>query len=328
MTSSTSFHLPELPCLLLRMSMRLLEDARLPAYKGGIFRGGFGYAFQRATCPERCWGNADDCRVEPICPYRWVFETPRPAGIEQLHDLRDIPRPFVLRLSPDERRQYRAGEALEFELTIIRRGVDYLPFFLFSFEELGRKGLGAGRARARLERAEALEPWQPTGVLVYHNGQVLSSTEGLPLVDTAAILAQAAALPTDLRIELDAPLRVKAGKQFINELDLPAILRALGWRLNALSIFHGDGPWQLDYRPWVAQAADVTVAEPQLRWKTWERRSDHRGQAQNIPLSGLVGTAVLREVPLELRALLLSGSVVHIGKATVFGYGALRLLPA
>jgi len=328
MTSHTSFYLPDLPCLRLRLSMRLLEDASLPAYKGGIFRGGFGYAFQRATCPEHCWGAADDCRVEPICPYRWVFETPRPAGIEQLHDLRDIPRPFVLRLSPDERREYRAGDVLEFELTIIGRGVDYLPFFLFSFEALARMGLGAGRARARLERAEALEPWQPTGVLVYHNGQVLSTPAGLPQVDSAAILAQAAALGTDLRIELEAPLRVKANKQFINKLHLPAMVRALSWRLNALAVFHGDGPWQLDYRPWVARAADVTVAEPRLRWKTWERRTDHRGQAQNIPLSGLVGTALLREVPLELRALLLSGSVVHIGNATVFGYGAFRLLPA
>ena len=99
------------------------------------------------------------------------------------------------------------------------------------------------------------------------------------------------------------------------------------WDLATTSAVQGH-PGLLDYRPWVAQAADVTVAEPQLRWKTWERRSDHRGQAQNIPLSGLVGTAVLREVPLDLRALLLSGSVVHIGKATVFGYGALRLMPA
>ncbi|NJK81271.1 MAG: hypothetical protein HC914_15855, partial [Chloroflexaceae bacterium] len=61
-----------------------------------LLRGGFGYAFQRATCPHPCWGHADQCAATAICPYRWVFETPRPPGIAHFHDLYDIPRPFVI----------------------------------------------------------------------------------------------------------------------------------------------------------------------------------------------------------------------------------------
>lgn len=49
--------LPEgLPLLRCRVTMRLLEDAALPAFKGALLRGGFGYAFQRAACPQTCWG--------------------------------------------------------------------------------------------------------------------------------------------------------------------------------------------------------------------------------------------------------------------------------
>ncbi len=47
------FTLPEsLPLLRARVTLRLLEDAALPPYKGGMLRGGFGYAFKRASCPQ------------------------------------------------------------------------------------------------------------------------------------------------------------------------------------------------------------------------------------------------------------------------------------
>jgi hypothetical protein len=44
-------------------------------------------------------------------------------------------------------------------------------------------------------------------------------------------------------------------------------------------------------------------------------------------MGGIVGSAVLAGVPPTLRAVLLAGSLVHIGKATVFGHGEFVLLP-
>jgi hypothetical protein len=40
-----------------------------------------------------------------------------------------------------------------------------------------------------------------------------------------------------------------------------------------------------------------------------------------MTLGGLLGSAVLRGVSLDLRAVLLAGSLVHVGKACVFGHG-------
>jgi len=40
-----------------------------------------------------------------------------------------------------------------------------------------------------------------------------------------------------------------------------------------------------------------------------------------MTLGGLIGTAALREVPVEVRAALLAASVLHVGKASVFGHG-------
>ncbi len=52
-----------LPVLRARVMLRLLEDATLPVHKAAMLRGGFGYAFQRATCPASCWGQSERCQT-------------------------------------------------------------------------------------------------------------------------------------------------------------------------------------------------------------------------------------------------------------------------
>ena len=46
-----------------------------------------------------------------------------------------------------------------------------------------------------------------------------------------------------------------------------------------------------------------------------------------MTLGGIIGSAVLREVPPDIRAVLVAGSLVHVGKACVFGHGRYELQP-
>lgn len=316
-----------LPLLRARLTLRLLADAPLPAHKGAMLRGGFGYAFQRTTCPAPCWGHSAQCAVAPLCPYRQVFETPRPPGIAHLHNLQDIPRPFVIAPSPDPRTHYAAGEGLELGLVLIGRGVAALPSFLDAFAELGRMGLGRTNAPASLERVEALRPWQPTGTVVYQDGRALPGRD-LPLLDGAAIHARAAALPADLTLTLTSPLRIKARGAVLRALDLGELVRAACWRINALSIFYGAGPWAVDHRPLVDAARAVAVEQAQVRWLDLLRTSTRDAEPHTMPQGGLLGSAVLRGVPENVRALLLAGSVLHVGKACTFGHGAYAIRAA
>jgi hypothetical protein len=315
----------DLPLLRARVTMRVLEDAALPASKGAMLRGGFGYAFQRSACPQPCWGASERCVVGALCPYRWVFETPHPPGVSHLHDLQDVPRPFVIEPPLDGRTHYAAGSALEFGLVLIGRGIDHLPYFLFAFEQLGRMGLGRHHARARLERVETLWPWQPTGSVIYQDGRVLSESAGLPLIDASQIAVRAATLPPDVRLTLRTPLRVKTRGAFVETIDVGAIVQAASWRLNALATFHGGGPWEVDHRALVEQARQITVEDAQARWVDWERTSTRGPAPRNMKLGGIVGGAMLLGAPLEVRAVLLAGSLVHVGKACVFGHGGYRL---
>jgi hypothetical protein len=321
-----TFSLPAgLPVLRVRVTLRLLEDATLPVHKAAMLRGGFGYAFQRATCPQSCWGQSDQCATDTICPYRQVFETPRPPDSDRFRNLRDIPRPFVLEPPTDGKTRYAGGDSLELTLVLIGQGMDYVPYFLFGFEQLGRMGLGKQRARARLERVEALHPWQPMGRVIYRDGEVLTSAEPLPALTEEMVTARARTLPADLHLVLRTPLRVKARGEFLQQIDLAALVQAICWRIQALAAFHSSSPWEHDYRPLIAQAQEVVVAEEQVGWADWTRTSTRGSAAKKMTLGGLLGSAVLHNVSPDLRAVLLMGSLVHVGKACVFGHGGYAL---
>jgi CRISPR-associated endoribonuclease Cas6 len=334
MTTSAGAHVLaglDLPILRARVTLRLLDATTLPPYKGALLRGGFGYAFQRAACPQPCWGHSATCAVGTLCPYRWIFETPHPPGVAHLHDLHDVPRPFVIEPPLDHKRQYAAGDALEFGLVLLGRAIDHLPYFLFSFEQLGRMGLGRDQARARLERVEALRPWEPTGLVVYQDGRVTAAAAQLADADdsyiysAATIAARAMQLPADLRLTLSTPLRVKTRGVFIETFDLGAIMQAACWRLNALATFHGGGPWAGNHRALAEQARAIAVEQARVQWVDWERTSTRAAQPRSMKLGGIIGSTVLRDVPPDVRAVLLAGSLVHVGKAAVFGHGKSEL---
>ncbi len=325
---SSQLTLPDsLSVLWLRLTLRLLEDAPLPAYKGGLLRGGFGYGFQRSCCPRPCWGHVETCAADMLCAYRWIFETPHPTHIQHLHDLRDVPRPFVIEPPLDGRTQYAAGDALEFGLVLIGRAIDYLPYFLFSFEQLGLMGLGRQHARARLERVEALPAWQAVGEVIYQDGRASIAERTLPLITANDIHARAASLPSDVRMVLRTPLRVKTSGDWLRQIEPAAIVQAIGWRVKALATFHGSGPWEADQRAVVDQARAIRVEDARVQWVDWERTSTRYPESRKMTLGGIVGSAVLRNVSPDVRAVLLMGSVVHVGKAGVFGHGQYVLEP-
>jgi hypothetical protein len=310
----------DLPILRLRFTLRLLQDAPLPAAKGPLLRGGFGYAFQEASCPPSCWRKSEQCHITTLCPYRWVFETPRPPDIALLHDLKDIPRPFVFIPPTDGRTFYNAGETLEFAATLIGRGTSYVPFFIQSFIQLGAMGLGRNAARARLERVEALLHGKVIGPVLYQEGRASETNIPLPLMHTAELEQQAMQLPAQLIMRLVTPLRVKAQNDIQRDFDFGALVRSAAFRISALSVFHSDEPWRA-LPELIELASEVAVRPRELRWVDIERISTRGGERRAMPQGGLVGEVELRNVPAPLRALLLLAGLVHVGKACTFGNG-------
>jgi hypothetical protein len=113
--------------------------------------------FRRLCCIPQC-RDARNCPLENSCPYKAVFEPSPPPGAERFSKNQDIPRPFVFRAPQTHRTRFEKVERFEFGLVLIGRALDFLPYFVLSFREVGQEGLGLNRAKCTLERVEQLDP--------------------------------------------------------------------------------------------------------------------------------------------------------------------------
>lgn len=134
-------------------SIRAVTRLSLPAYKGSTLRGGFGHAFRRACCTT-AHKKCRECLIRDSCVYSWVFETPVPRDATLMRKYPSAPHPFILEPPTSNDRDYEPGDRLGFGLTLVGRAVDYLPYFIYSFYQLGRMGIG--RKRGKLERFQTL----------------------------------------------------------------------------------------------------------------------------------------------------------------------------
>ena len=136
--------------------LKTLDPLRLPVYKGSTFRGGFGHAFKKVVCVnrERICGS---CLLKEKCVYSYVFETPPPSDTSKMRKYPFAPHPFIITPPLEEKRDYKEGDRLCFELTLIGKSIDYLPYFIYTFDELGRMGIGKGRGKYELEEVRAIQ---------------------------------------------------------------------------------------------------------------------------------------------------------------------------
>lgn len=320
-----------------RFHLRAEEALRLPAYSGSMFRGGFGHAFKRAVCVMR-HGDCDGCLVRYQCPYQYVFETPPPPGSEILRKYPAAPHPFVMEPPLDGRQSYASGDCLELGLTLIGRGIDYLPYFIVGFEELGRSGLGKAHSRFRLtevlaeSRNGGPDDWMP----IYSGDQRSlrddfrirtgrSEDSRLNIEDgrSADAGGEANLESSILNLQFVTPTRLKFGNHLTSDLEFHILIRNLLRRLSALSYFHCGRRLDLDFRGLVQRAEHVETISRNLRWVDWERYSAR--QQTTMFMGGFVGSATFRGPLADFVPFLRLGQYVHIGKGAVFGLGQYRV---
>ncbi|MFQ6058552.1 MAG: hypothetical protein ACE5MB_06720 [Anaerolineae bacterium] len=139
-----------------RFSLEARDRLELPPYKGSTLRGGFGHVFKRTVCFQKDVPTCDACLLKNNCPYGYLFETSPPADAEVLRTYSDVPVPFVIEPPLDHRTRYQPGELLEFGLVLVGRAINYLPYFIVVFRELGNVGIGRGRGGTPCRR------WRPS----------------------------------------------------------------------------------------------------------------------------------------------------------------------
>ena len=299
-----------------RVILTALSTIVMPPYAGSTLRGGFGHAFRKMVCTQ---GPIDcrDCTLKAVCPYPYIFETAPFEGATQLRTYGDVPRPFVI--DPlDTRGEYRQGESFVFRLTLIGRAIDYLPYFLVSFRELGEIGIGKGRGRFQLTQVltDGEESIYDGDTQMVHNRNNALSFDD--------IQQETASLPTDqLTVHLLTPARITHEGQITDKLPFHLFWRRLIGRISALGYFHCGESLSLDFKGLIAQAETVRTVQTGLRWHDWTRYSSR--QNQKMQLGGLIGSVTYAgdlEAFLPFVAL---GTFLHVGKNATFGLGKYKV---
>ena len=92
----------------LRFHLETTGPFRVPEYKGGLFRGGFGQFFRDLVCQTRA-PKCTGCPHLETCAYAVVFETPVNSTFSVLRKYPNAPHPFTMTPPLDSRTQLGAG---------------------------------------------------------------------------------------------------------------------------------------------------------------------------------------------------------------------------
>jgi CRISPR/Cas system endoribonuclease Cas6 (RAMP superfamily) len=243
--------------------------------------------------------------------------------------------------------RFEKGEPFDFDVVLIGRALDFLPYFVLSFRELAVGGLGLNRAKCNLERVEQITPRSagPVAsdrVLVYAaEHQLFRATEATtadewikarvetqhaessPVTSSKQLPALRAVQRITIRFVTPTLLRVNG--EITHRPDFHHVFKRLRDRVNALSTFFGDGPLEADFSELGKRAEKVRTAGCHVEWAERFRTSSKTRQRHQ--LSGFVGETVYEGEFSEFLPWLAVGELVHIGKHAAWGNGWVEVNP-
>ncbi|MGB9498174.1 MAG: CRISPR system precrRNA processing endoribonuclease RAMP protein Cas6 [Dissulfuribacterales bacterium] len=297
---------------------QLETDAQLPYYKGSTFRGVFGRALKKVVCALKRQ-ECETCLLNSKCVYALVFETPI-AGKSKDARMAATPHPFVIEPPLTIKTHYPAGSAFDFSLLLMGDANNYLPYFIYAFEQMGKIGIGkkinGRRGRFVLENVRINDDviYSSADQKLNMNGNVKKLGLESPKILSDKNLR--------LTLTLETPLRLKFGNKLQAAMPFHVLVRAMLRRVSSLMNAYGDGEPDLDYKGLVQRAETVKIAENNLSWFDWQRYSFR--QDQKMLMGGMAGSVTYEGSINEYLPLLKFCEKVHLGKQTAFGLGKLQ----
>ncbi len=295
------------------------ENILLPAYKGSTLRGGFGHAFKRVTCALK---NKEciNCLLKEKCIYSYIFETPPPSDTKLMRKYRTAPHPFIIEPPLESQRIYKPSDRLEFGLILVGRAIDYLPYFIYTFDELGKIGIGKGKAKYKLSDVSC------DGKTIYDSkGKTLKSFSSSILNLEFGILNSIKGFSQTLKLSFITPTRILYNAHLTLDLEFHILIRNLLRRISLLFYFHcGGDTSEWDFRGMIDKAKEIKVKETNLHWYDWQRYSNR--QETRIKMGGFIGDITFEGNIKPFISLIKAGEILHVGKGSAFGLGKFRIV--
>ncbi|MCD6318133.1 CRISPR system precrRNA processing endoribonuclease RAMP protein Cas6 [Candidatus Aerophobetes bacterium] len=296
----------------------------LPEYKGSTFRGGFGNTLRKVVCitknKECC-----TCLLKEKCIYSYIFETPPPKNTKILTKYPYAPHPFVIEPPLETKKEYQPGDEITFNLVLIGRVIDYLPYFIFTFDKLGKIGVGKNKVKYRLKEVESNSYFSGDKHLIFR-GEDKTLYNSYHIVTKKDIIKQCEKYYSKRGIALKfiTPTRIKYQEHLIKGLEFHILIRNLLRRIAVLSYFHCDEEVKLDFAGLIERARRVKVKKSNLKWYDWDRYSTR--QNTRMKMGGFIGDVSFKGDLKEFLPFVFLGQIIHVGKGTSFGLGSYKIV--
>jgi len=275
-------------------TIQLKSDAIFPKFKGSLFRGVLGKAMHDLSCQKK-HGACNECDIVISCPYANLFK-PQLILENQL-----VTVPFVI-FSHDNREFLDSGDYISLQLTLFGDFIDYMEYFLKSFEFARQVGLGHKRAKFEIIEMKPGKNRDP-------------SKQSL-----ARITINESPIKK-LKIRFLSPVSIYKDKRHIYAPRIEDIIEYLVHRVNRLnkSIWQVED-YSLDRK--IFNGGKLNVSKYNIEYK---KIFKSKGLGNKVELSGFTGYMELTGSLDLLYPLFKAGEILHIGSRTSYGLGKYEL---
>ncbi|MBF0496060.1 MAG: CRISPR system precrRNA processing endoribonuclease RAMP protein Cas6 [Deltaproteobacteria bacterium] len=305
-----------------RMTIEAVDPLHLPPHKGSALRGLFGNVFRKVVCPFK-QQDCRNCLLKDKCIYAYVFETIPPQDQPFLRHMTNAPHPFVFRPPAETRTIYEPVERLSFDLILMGRSEEFLPYYVQTFMVMGETGIGLRRGRFILKSIENLD-LAGAGRVIYTEADqyLMSPSASLTWSD---LLADRPA-PDHCTVQFLTPVCLREKGRYLKDIpSFEVLFRSLLRRIVVLALIHcGVDCSGLDFNGLCRASNTITKISSSFEFKSWERYSS-RWKCRH-PMGGLIGSVTFAGDLGPFWPFLLLGEQVHVGKNTSFGLGQYRLV--
>jgi len=305
----------------LNFLLKLKDRVVLPKYKGSTFRGGFGHVFRKVVCPLK--GKVcSECILKEKCIYSYIFETLTPKDTKKMRKYPYVPHPFIIEPPLDKKTEYITDEFINFKLILIGKAIDYLPYFIYTFCELGKIGIGKNRAKFDLYQVKNDGTNKD---IIYKKVDETLKDLSTTVIGWQDILSRIDSKnEKNIDIVFLTPTRIKFNGHLLLDLDFSIFIRNLLRRISSLFYFHLDKEIELDFNKIITSAKEVKIKSRELYWQDWQRYS--KKQDSRMKLGGFMGNISFKGNIGKFLPLIYIGELLHVGKGTSFGLGKYKIL--
>lgn len=312
----------------LEINLQFIEDSKLPKYKTSAIRGGLGQAMLSQNCmmpkyrvnkpknqDTEKMSDCEGCPLRESCLVQRFMYAPMKKKPDSVNGVESMG--FTLDCF-DKKEIYETGEELSFTLTLFGDAISLLMPVIYALTSFGMVGIGKDNAQFVVASVK-----NRRGGYILNDGNIDMSNV---LVETLAdYVEERMRYSCDGKVIFRTPAAIKHNKQMTTEFAPEAVLINMARKLYFYNCYEGVEIDKItipeSYIPKLLKQESYKCEIPRYSG-TSKMKMKLVGYKGNMSLDL---NSISEEGNSFIRKLVYSAEIIHVGKDTKLGFGAVRI---